>query len=192
MEVSTDPEMYSFIATDARDLTAHFAPVPTDTWYLAEGCTMDGTETWVLVENPNPFPVTLDVTFVTAEGMVRPPEMQGYMLPAETRVSFDAGAYAQSYDLSTTVKATGGDIVVERSMYGQDRAWASCSVGTREPQYNWYLAEGSTGEGFETWVLVFNPSDIAATCSLDFMASTGRVPGPGAWNCRHTPAAPSV
>ncbi len=30
------------------------ALVPTDTWYLAKGCTKDGVETWVLVENPTP------------------------------------------------------------------------------------------------------------------------------------------
>ena len=177
VEVSTD-ESYSFAAVSDRDLIAHFAPVPTDTWYLAEGCTMDGTETWVLVENPNPTPVTLDVTFVTAEGVVRPPELQGYALPPETRVSFDAGAYTQSYDLSTIVKATGGDIVAERSMYGADRSWATESIGAPDTDTYWYLAEGATGEGFETWVLVLNPGDAAVEVDLDFMTSAGPQAGP--------------
>ncbi|NPV60060.1 MAG: hypothetical protein HPY75_10395, partial [Actinobacteria bacterium] len=38
------------------------------TWYLAEGSTDGGMETWVLVQNPNPDPVTLDITLMTESG----------------------------------------------------------------------------------------------------------------------------
>jgi alpha-tubulin suppressor-like RCC1 family protein len=163
--------------TAAHAVVATFAP-DTRTWYLAEGCTAGGTETWVLVENVNPTPVTLNVSFATAEGLIAPPELQGYVLAAGTRVSFDAGTYAQSYELSTIVSANGGNVVCERAMYGNSRTWGTDSIGTEAPAATWYLAEGSTGEGFETWVLVQNPGAAAVTVDLNFMTSAGPKAGP--------------
>jgi hypothetical protein len=160
--------------TKAHDVVVTFAP-DTRTWYLAEGCTAGGTETWVLVENINPNPVTLNVTFATAEGLVAPAELQGWELAANTRASFNAGSYVQAYDLATIVSSEGGDIVAERAMYGNGRTWATCSVGTETPSSTWYLAEGSTGEGFETWVLVFNPGDAPVSVDLTLMTSSSKL-----------------
>ncbi len=158
--------------TETHNVAVTFAP-DTRTWYLAEGCTAGGTETWVLVENINPTPVELNITFATAEGLVAPAELQGYELAANTRASFNAGSYAVSYDLSTTVAANGGNVVVERAMYGAERTWATASIGSENPAGTWYLAEGCTGEGFETWVLVMNPGDSAVTVDLTLMTGAG-------------------
>ncbi len=163
--------------TGAHAVVATFAP-DTNTWYLAEGCTAGGTETWILVENINATPVTLNVSFPTSEGVIAPPELQGYSLAADTRVSFDAGSYAQSYELSTIVSANGGNVVCERAMYGNSRTWGTDSIGTQDPASTWYLAEGCTGEGFETWVLVQNPGNSAVTVDLNFMTSAGLQAGP--------------
>ncbi len=160
--------------TEAHEVVATFAP-DTRTWYLAEGSTGNGFETWVLVENVNPDPVTLNVTFATAEGLVAPAELQGYELAANTRASFNAGSYVQAWDLATIVSSEGGDIVAERAMYGNERTWANCSVGTEIPASTWYLAEGCTGEGFETWVLVFNPGDDPVSVDLTLMTSAGEL-----------------
>ncbi len=43
-------------------------PPPPPTWYLAEGCTDGGMETWVLVQNPNAAAVTVDLTLMTDSG----------------------------------------------------------------------------------------------------------------------------
>ncbi|MBU4441465.1 MAG: hypothetical protein KJ602_03280, partial [Actinobacteria bacterium] len=42
----------------------------------------------------------------------------------------------------------------------------------------WYLAEGSTGGTFETWVLVQNPNDTEATVTLTYMTGSGEIAGP--------------
>ncbi len=163
--------------TEAHDVVVAFA-LDTSTWYLAEGCTAGGTETWILVENINPNPVTLDISFATAEGLFAPSALQGYELAAGTRASFDAGSYIESYQLSTMVTSTGGSVVCERAMYGNDRQWATESVGTDTPATTWYLAEGSTGEGFETWVLVQNPGISPVTVDLTLMTGSGLQAGP--------------
>jgi len=144
-----------------------------DTWYMAEGSTDGGMETWILVENSNDGPVTVDLTFDTAEGQVVPPELQGVYIPAETRLSFNAGTFVTSYNVSTTVTSHGGEVACERALYGSGRTWASSSLGTRAPSTAWYLAEGATAGGMETWVLVQNPNDEAVSVDVSFLTASG-------------------
>jgi len=69
-------------------------------------------------------------------------------------------------------------VVAERAMYGNNRTWGHDSIGVGEPRAIWYLAEGSTAGGFETWVLVQNPNDTPANVTLTFMTPGGTVAGP--------------
>ncbi len=99
------------------------------TWYLAEGATMCGMETWILVQNPGFRPVKVDIDLYTAEGPLTPPELQGLTVPAESRSTFNLGPYAQTYETSILVTSYGGEMVCERAMYGNGRTWAHVSVG---------------------------------------------------------------
>ncbi len=100
---------------------------PAPAWYLAEGCTEGGMETWVLVQNPNDCAVGVDLTFMTGQGPV--PGPRGVPLPPGSRLSFLLNDYVTSYDVSTRVEATGGEVVCERAMYGGGRTWATASAG---------------------------------------------------------------
>jgi hypothetical protein len=144
-----------------------------DTWYMAEGSTDGGMETWILVENPNNGPVTVDLTFDTENGQVAPPELQGVYIPADTRLSFNAGSFVTSFNVSTTVTSQGGVVTCERALYGNGRTWASSSLGTRATNTAWYLAEGATAGGMETWVLIQNPSDEAVSVDVSFLTGSG-------------------
>ncbi len=84
-------------------------------------------ETWVLVQNPNPTPVTVDISFMTGEG--ERPGPQGYVVDAGRRVTFLANDYVTDYHVSAMVTSRGGGAVCERAMYGNGRAWAHASVG---------------------------------------------------------------
>ncbi len=140
------------------------------TWYLPEGSTDGGMETWVLVENPGDAPVDVAVDFLTDEKTVAGPRES---LPAGTRRSYNAGSYVTSYHLSTVVTASGGDVVCERATYGPGRTWATGSLGAETPTGTWYLPEGSTDGGMETWVLVQNPGDTSATVTLNLQTGEG-------------------
>ncbi|MDD5667801.1 MAG: DUF5719 family protein, partial [Actinomycetota bacterium] len=94
-------------------------------WFLAEGATAGGFETWVLVQNPGEDTVTVDLDFMASTGPQ--PGPQGVHIPPYSRVSFDAGQYVTDYNVSTRVTSTGG-VVCERAMYGNGRTWAHCSV----------------------------------------------------------------
>jgi hypothetical protein len=146
------------------------------TWYLAEGATAGDFETFVLVQNPNPDPVTVDVNFMTGAGPVLGP--QDFPVPANSRVTFKANDFVTDYNVSTEVVPTGGDVVCERAVYGNNRTWAHDSIGVTDTDDTWYLAEGSTDGGMETFVLVQNPNPTEVTVDVNFMTGTSAVPGP--------------
>jgi subtilisin family serine protease len=151
------------------------APPPMTTWYLAEGATAGGFETWVLVQNPGDAAVDIDMRLQTESGEVPGPRDT---IPARTRRSYNLEKYVNTYNVSTKVTSSGGGVVCERAMYGGNRAWGHDSIGVTSPATTWYLAEGATAGGFETWVLVQNPGDAAASVGLTYMTPGGTVPGP--------------
>jgi hypothetical protein len=163
--------------TAPHDVVITFA-ADDSTWYLAEGATAGGMETWVLVANPNPDAVTINVSFLTDKGIFAPTALQGFELGGKSRVSFDAGAYIEAYDLSTLVSSRGGEVVCERAMYGNGRAWAHDSIGVTTPANTWYLAEGCTAGGMETFILVLNPDSSEASVDISFQTDTGEVAPP--------------
>ncbi len=145
-------------------------------WYLAEGCTGGDFETWVLVQNPGPKEVTVDLMFMTSTGLVPGP------------LDYPIGPGSRHTFWSTTTSPTGtsppwspppaGEVICERAMYGGSRTWAHDSIGVTTAGPMWYLAEGCTGGDFETWVLVQNPGFNQVTVDLTFMTSAGSVDGP--------------
>jgi hypothetical protein len=148
---------------------------PAAAWYLAEGSTAGGNETWVLVQNPRPERALVQLTYMTPAGPVKG---QAAWLEPNSRQTFSAGdVVPNTWEVSTVVESD-NPVVVERSMYGSARQWATGSMGVTEPGTDWYLAEGSTGSGFETWVLVQNPMATAANVSMTYMTDTGQLPGP--------------
>jgi hypothetical protein len=154
---------------------------PASDWYLAEGATAGGYETWILVQNPNPLDVNVNLKYQTGDGEVQGPVETVF---AGSRKSFRVNDKVTDYNVSTRVTSFGGDVVCERSMYwsaaGSSRkVLGHDCIGVRSGQPSWYLAEGSTKGGFETWVLIQNPNDAEVTVDLKFQTGSGLVPIPG-------------
>jgi YVTN family beta-propeller protein len=149
---------------------------PATTWYLAEGSTGAGTETWVLVQNPNTTgTANVRLTCMTPSGTVEGPVGQ---ISAGSRASFNlADIVPDAWSVATEVTSD-IPVVAERSMYGPNRAWGTDSIGTSDASMTWYLAEGCTTGGFETWVLLQNPGTIAASAQLTYMTESGERTGP--------------
>ena len=95
------------------------------TWYLAEGSTAGGMETFILVQNPGDSEAEVNLTFITESGPQAGPSA---VLPPGTRFTWRANDYITSYNVATTVSSD-QPVVVERSMYGDNRTWAHDSIG---------------------------------------------------------------
>jgi Family of unknown function (DUF5719) len=145
-------------------------------WYLAEGSTNWGFDTYLHIENPNDIPVATRVTFQTTSG---PKTMPTITLAAESQYEINARNFLGGSDFSTMVECLDGYVIaVDRNMIWNEGTAAHSSIGVTAPATQWYLAEGSTGGSFETWVLVQNPVTTAAGVDLTFNTALGPVAGP--------------
>ncbi|MHB8780714.1 MAG: DUF5719 family protein [Candidatus Geothermincolia bacterium] len=165
-------------ATDSAGATGHgsewvyrngLTPSASTDWYLAEGTTRYGYETWVLVENPAAAPVTLECTYMTAAG---PVQRAAATIPGLSRYTINVNAERPDQEVSLKLRAS-GPVIAERAMYWGNRRAGHASVGANAPSTTWYLAEGATHSGFETYVLIQNPNSTAVNVRLDFMTEMG-------------------
>jgi hypothetical protein len=152
---------------------------PTATWYLAEGATAGGYETWVLVQNPNDSDVYVNIGYYTESGYVMGPLGN---IPARSRGSYKVNDTVESFNVSTTVWAT-DNVICERAVYWTPSGTSYKTLGTdcigvNDVSKNWYLAEGATAGGYETWILVQNPGLGDADIDIRFQTESGEVHGP--------------
>ena len=156
-------------AAGARALTA-----PSTTWYLAEG-NAGYFDTYVLLANPSATPTVATVDFLLdGGGVVR----KQYALGGNARYTIWTNLIPElvTRSFATTVTAPQA-ILVERAMYFQgvhgafEGGHASSAVpsGARD----WFLAEGSTGDWFETFVLISNPNASAVNATIRYLTPAG-------------------
>ena len=150
---------------------------PAKKWYLAEGSSEWGFECWLLAQNPNKLAANLTVTYmIEGEG----PVTRSRSVPAGGRQSWSMAEDIGAKDASVTIESDSAQvpIIVERAMYRNNRREGHGSVGTPAASKTFYLAEGTTGYGFTTYVLVQNPNPSPATVTLSYMTNSGPRPQP--------------
>ena len=75
-------------------------------------------------------------------------------------------------DQAFSTKLVGSQpIIVERAMYFGSGGHGT--IGVTAPATTWYLAEGYTGAGFGTYILIQNPNDSATTVDVTYMLQGG-------------------
>lgn len=151
--------------TDSIGTTA-----PGKTWYLAEGCTTYPFETWLCIQNPSlTTTANVDITYMTSKGVVTKPTIAvGAGQRTTVSVFKDVGAC----DVSTQL-VSDQNVICERSMYWDSRRGGHDSIGVQAPSKTWFLAEGTTAWGFQTWLLLQNPANTPAVVNVTFMTSAG-------------------
>lgn len=152
-------------------------PSPSTTWFFAEGATVGGLQTFLLLQNPGAIDGTADVEFLLADGT---PVSRTYVVPAGTRhtvwVNQEGGRLAAA-EFATTVR-TSVPMVAERAIYrdsgGQTFAAGTNAIGATSLASRWLFAEGTTRGGFDTFILAANPSEVPAAVRATFAGVDGR------------------
>ena len=155
---------------------------PLTEWYFAEGSTRQGFQEWVTIQNPNTEPATIKLKYMSAgedgseTGSVVETER---VVPPRSRdiveVAADVGNNRDvSIELSSDVP-----VVAERPMYfiyGAG-AWTGGHdvMGVSRPATEHYLAEGTTRDGFDTWITLQNPNDWVTNVEVRFMYPDGNI-----------------
>lgn len=151
---------------------------PALSWFLAEGATGPYFDEFILVGNPNEEAVTLSIRYLLTDGTTVD---QALEVPARSRATIDVEAVdlrLANAAVSATVTAS-QPVVVERAMYwpGQPSEWqeAHNAFGLTETGTSWVLAEGRVGTsaGYETYILLANPSQLDASVRVTFLREQG-------------------
>jgi IPT/TIG domain len=166
-----NPDGQSATKAGAFTVSAPPAPEGQHTWYLAEGSTAYGFDTYISIQNPNTTAVTAEVTYMTGSGAVNAPDV---VLPPKSQATVNPRDKLGDQDFSTRVVCKEGKTIsVDRTMSwtgeGASSPEAHSSVGVTAPAKTWYLPEGSTNWGFETWLLIQNPNAGEASCDVTYM-----------------------
>jgi len=148
--------------------------IPSYSWFFAEGCTRPGFEEWLCLQNPGSDPAAVDIFYLTSGGDVYD---DAITIPAYSRGTvFVNESLGTDFDVSVAIFSD-APIIAERPMYFLYKgAWdgGHDSPGCTMPSGNWYFAEGCTRQGFDTWLCLQNPGDVAAAVSVDYMLGTGQ------------------
>jgi exo-beta-1,3-glucanase (GH17 family) len=148
-------------------------------WYFAEGYTGTGFHEFICIGNPEEFEADIDITFLFNGS--RPLELS-YEIAPRSRQTVDVNRVVGP-DREVSVVVTSGieSLAVERSIYfmyqGRDPG-SHIVQGARSASRVWYFAEGYTGAGFEEYLCILNPNDLAAGLTFRFQTGSGeRVKG---------------
>ncbi|MEW6553647.1 MAG: SpoIID/LytB domain-containing protein [Actinomycetota bacterium] len=142
------------------------------TWLFAEGYTGGAFDTWLLVGNPHDAAarVRFDLYVPGGEGG-RKVEVE---VPPHSRYTLSADQYLPGAEVAARVESD-LPVVAERAMYFDymGRRGGSCALGAAAGAGKWYLAEGYTAGGFDTYVLVGNASGEPARVKVSFLTNGG-------------------
>lgn len=144
---------------------------PAKRWYLPEGSSKWGFECWLLIQNPNPAVAKCSITYMIEDA---PPVTVKKEVPGNGRRSFFMADDIGFSDASIMVESN-VPVIPERAMYRNNRREGHDSIGTTAPATDYFLAEGTSGYGFTTYVLVQNPGETAANVTVTYMTPEGPV-----------------
>lgn len=152
---------------------------PALTWYLAEGATKANFDLWYLLQNPSlTADATVRITYLQPSGIppIVAPEIT---LPRDSRTNIhvDAIPGLEDTDVSAVIEVTNGvPILVERAMYTSGPRMFEAghvAAGVTAPAVAWLLAEGATGDQFDEFILLANPTPTPTVVRVAFLQSAG-------------------
>jgi len=151
---------------------------PSPIWYLAEGATHSGFELFYLLQNPSSGPADVRVTYLLQDG--RPPLVQHLTVAAASRENIWVNHVdgLASAEISAVIETTNHvPIIVERALYRSigNTFWAAGhdSLGVTAPSPRWFFAEGSTGDLFDLFLLLANPTTSDGIVDIDYLFEDG-------------------
>jgi len=146
---------------------------PAADYYLAEGTTNYGFTTYVLVQNPNNTATDVNVTYLTSSGAV---PQAPFNMPGNSRKTIRVNDVLPASDFSTQVSGS-QPVIAERAMYWGENTElgeaAHDSIGLSAPHTTFYLPDGETSNGRETYTLVMNPNDTAVEVEISYLTPDG-------------------
>lgn len=158
---------------------------PAAEWYFAEGVSNAIFDEFILLVNPSASPTIVEISYLGTDGVA---DVDRYRVEANSRRTVWVRADLdkpfngrfRNRTFSAIVRSTdGAKIIAERSIYwgglglrGFDPGGTN-AVGVTATSTIWRFAEGFTGAGFNTFLLIENPTTTDATVDVTFYFEDG-------------------
>lgn len=155
---------------DRDDHTSIGVEAPATTWYLAEGSTVPPFQTWILLLNPNSVAAAGTITFLNDDGTT---VQQPFTAAPRSRLGVFANQVVENRSFAVRVDSD-QPIVVEESVY-LEQGGGNNAPAAATPSREWYLAEGYTRRGFDTWLLLLNPNPQPALATVQYVLDNGEL-----------------
>lgn len=152
------------------------------TWYFANGVTERDARQSLLLFNPFPDDVVVDIRFSTDGGRQDPAPLQGLPIAAGTTAVVPVQDFVRRQAVTAaSVEARTGRLVAARVQTFDGtlgRRGYSLATGASVPGTAWVFPDGFSGNGVvERWH-VYNPADREAEVSLELVLDEGELPLP--------------
>ena len=151
---------------------------PATTWFLAEGATHGRFQLFYLLQNPAATPAQVVVTYLRPSPAA--PVIANYTIAAEARLTIPVDAVPGLAETDVSARITSDvPILVERSMYmntlNPDIVFGAghAGAGVTATNTRWFLAEGATGNFFDMFYLIANPSTQATRVRVTYLLPSG-------------------
>jgi hypothetical protein len=133
------------------------APGPSNRWWLPASDTRFGSDTEVIIANPDSQPATVDLIPHLTSGSIRPDQREVFIKPGQAVVKSLGDAAPTGLKPSIEVIARAGRVVAGAAVSSGGRAPTLLPAqGAAKPA--WSFAGGISGGGRQTQVLVTNPN----------------------------------
>jgi DNA-binding beta-propeller fold protein YncE len=138
-------------------------------WYFAEGTTRGEFTMFLTICNPGASDATVNVRYMMTDGSKQDQQVK---VIAHSRYTINVkDEVGEGKDFSTRVWSD-QPVIVERPMYFHfGKKWPGGNVVMGKPTLDttFYFAEGTTREGFHTYLCMQNPNDAAASVTVTYM-----------------------
>ncbi|HSL75147.1 MAG TPA: DUF5719 family protein [Ilumatobacteraceae bacterium] len=147
----------------AGDSVAPCANDTSDTWYFADGFTVDGSVQTLILTNPYDDTASANLRFATLGGQSTPAAFQGFNVPprsVRTIPIAELGARDEPV-IAVEVETQRGRLVVGRAQHylGGGRLGYGVTLAAPALRDQWWFADGERGAGITETFAIYNPTD---------------------------------
>ncbi len=139
-------------------------------WHFAAGTTVKGAQQDLALFNPFAEDAIVNIQFLTDTGPLGPEDLQGFVVPAHSRVTVPVQDQARRHALvATEVSTRRGRVVAEQSLTldGTDgRKGLALSLGSPQLARHWEFANASVVPGRTQVMVIANPSSVPTTARV--------------------------
>ncbi|HVA89485.1 MAG TPA: hypothetical protein VNL71_06555 [Chloroflexota bacterium] len=149
---------------------------PSRSWYMAEGYTgLSFVETLSLL-NPGSVPANVHISWPLGNG--RAPIQHTLTVPARTQMTVSVNTYVPRASHATMITSDQPIVAARGLVFGAAGQGATLKPGITQAAGTLYFAEGSTANGFEEYLTIFNPDATrAAQVTAQFYDPQGHLVG---------------